>query len=269
MVESHSKSEFCPCCGFKRQEDTIKVCTSFSDIKNMGLSTYLFFATFKNLSILLTILTVIYSAYALITNIAASNILNTTTGGVIYSQIDYIKISLSSKQTNDTPTNRSYYYISCWLGVVTMLVWLLVTIAIKYYEIKDSNEYDKDTISCSDYTVVIEGMPLSVTLPELQRQFDKYYETTIKNNSRFPEIWRQPLKIAKINIGKPFYLHENELKDEEIEQIDKEITEIKEKVAEWIIERQSSLQFKVPKAERLACYDKYAKLIEKKTAKCI
>jgi len=53
-----------------------------------------------------------------------------------------------------------------------------------------------------------------------------------------------------MNVGKPFYLHENELRDEEIEGIDKEIAEIKEKVAEWVIERQSLSQFKAPKAER-------------------
>ena len=138
IVDSHSKSEFCPCCGFKRQEDSIKVCTSFSDIKNMGLSTYLFFATFKNLSILLTILTIIYSAYALATNVLASSLVSST-GTINYTQIDYIKISLSSKQTYDTPENRTFYYVSCWLGVATMLIWLLVIISIKFYVVKVSD----------------------------------------------------------------------------------------------------------------------------------
>lgn len=104
----------------------------------MGLSTYLFFATFKNLSILLTILTIIYSAYSLATNILASNVVGSSIL-TDYSKIDYINISLSSKQTNDTSANRMYYYVSCWLGVANVIIWLLVIIAIKYNEVKDSN----------------------------------------------------------------------------------------------------------------------------------
>lgn len=120
----------------------------------MGLSTYLYFSTFKNLAILLTILLIIYSGYALATNVLASNSLGDS-GIIDYSKIDYINISLSSKQMNYTPTNRLYYYISCWLGVATAIIWLLVIICIKYDEIKDSNKYDKDTISSSDYSIVM------------------------------------------------------------------------------------------------------------------
>ena len=104
----------------------------------MGLSTFLFFSTIKNLAILLTILLAVYSGYSLATNVIASNLLSTS-GAVNYSKIDYINISLSSKQTNDTPTNRLYYYISCWLGVGTAVIWLLVIMAIKYNEVKDAN----------------------------------------------------------------------------------------------------------------------------------
>ena len=67
------KKEFCPCCGFLKQQDHIKVCTPLDGIKNMGLSTYLFFATFKNLAILLTIMVVLYSIFALLTNVLATN----------------------------------------------------------------------------------------------------------------------------------------------------------------------------------------------------
>lgn len=49
------------------------MCTSFDDISNMGASTYLYFVTFKNLSILLAVMTAVYSAFALATNVIASN----------------------------------------------------------------------------------------------------------------------------------------------------------------------------------------------------
>lgn len=81
-----------------KQEDTIKICTSFDDIKNMGTSTYLYFSTFKNLSVMLGILTIIYSIYSIITNVIAAK---KNSNGSTYT-VDYLTISLSSKETNDT-----------------------------------------------------------------------------------------------------------------------------------------------------------------------
>lgn len=155
----------CGCCGFVKQAGTISICTSFDGIKNMGVSTYLYFSTYKKLAILLVILTVVYSAFALGTNYIASK--NSKT-----SSVDYIAISLSSKETNDTFDNRRYYFIQCWLGVATIGVWIVALAIMKYHEVKSIEEYDNDTISCSDYSVVMEGMPLDVTKDELQKQLD-------------------------------------------------------------------------------------------------
>ncbi len=93
----------------------------------MGTSTYLYFYSFKNLSILLAILTLVYSIFALITNVIAAG----KSDANEYT-IDYLTISLGAKQNNDTDTNRLYYYVSCWLGVVAMLIWVLVFIGIKF-----------------------------------------------------------------------------------------------------------------------------------------
>ena len=88
----------CVCCGFKRHTSTISVCSSFDSVANVGTSTYLFFATFKNLSILLIIMTLVYSVYSIITNIISAK--NNTKGNDY--TIDYLTISLASKQSNDT-----------------------------------------------------------------------------------------------------------------------------------------------------------------------
>lgn len=127
----------------------------------MGVSTYLYFYAYKNLALLLVIMMVIYGAFALATNVLASAAV--TSSGVSISSVDYISISLSSKQLNDTTKNRLYYYIQCWLGVVFILVWGLIMIYVKYSEAKNMSDYDNDTISCSDYSIVIEGIPLDVT----------------------------------------------------------------------------------------------------------
>ena len=119
----------CPCCGFVKQVGTIDVTTSFDEIKNMGVSTYLYFSTYKKMAILLLILTVIYSAYALITNYLASK------DGTLSNKqtsVDYISISLSSKETNDNSTNRRYYFIQCWLGIANIIVWIFSLAGMKY-----------------------------------------------------------------------------------------------------------------------------------------
>lgn len=101
---------------------------------------------------------VVYSIFAIITNAIAAGTDSTN----LYS-IDYIKISLASKQQNDTPNNRRYYFIQCWLGMVVVLIWALMLVGIKYNEIKSSIEYDHDTSSASDYSMVLEGVPLDIT----------------------------------------------------------------------------------------------------------
>lgn len=118
----------CPCCGFVRQTDTIKFCTSFDDIKNIGTSTYLYFYIFKNLTILLMIMAVVYSIYAIVTNIIAAD----ATVNSLYN-LDYLTITLAAKQKIVNDQNKLFYFIQCWLGVVVILIWFLVLIGIKYH----------------------------------------------------------------------------------------------------------------------------------------
>lgn len=71
-ANANDNIEFCPCCGFVRQVESIAVCTHLKEINNIGISTYLYFQTIKNLVILLVILSLAYSIYALATNVKAS-----------------------------------------------------------------------------------------------------------------------------------------------------------------------------------------------------
>lgn len=202
LIEEAQRKKICSCCGFIKQASTINISTSFEEIKNMGVSTYLYFSNYKKLAILLLIMTVVYSAFALITNFIASK--NGSSGNK--SSVDYISISLSSKETNDNDDNRRYYFIQCWLGIAMIVGWIFALAGMKYDEAKGIQEYDDDTISCSDYSVVMEGMPLAVTKDELQRQLDTFYQGL--NPDSIPAKWRKPFKIAKLNVGKPFYLND-------------------------------------------------------------
>jgi hypothetical protein len=174
LESSSSQKEYCPCCGFIKQTNTIGICTPFDEIKNMGLSTYLFFSTFKNLTILLVILILVYSGFALFTNYGAAK-----SGNLDFSKASYteaiVGISLSYKQVFNTDTNKMYYFISCWLGVAMIVIWIIALIGIKFKEAKDSQEYDRDTISCSDYSIVVEGLPMDTKREDLQKQLDQYF----------------------------------------------------------------------------------------------
>ena len=147
--------KICPCCGFRLQTDTIKICTPLDKIKNIGASTQLYFATFKSLGVLLGAMFLVYSIYSLVSNWLAAKDNKSISS--------YLKISLAAKQLEHIETNETLYYIQCWLGLVTMMVWILMMMGIKYFEIKEAIEYDVDTSSCSDYSIVLEGIPLDVT----------------------------------------------------------------------------------------------------------
>lgn len=175
----------------------------------MGTSTYLFFVTFKNLSILLGIMTVVYSIYALVTNIIAAN---SNSLGSSYT-VDYLTISLAAKESNPTDRNKLYFYVQAWLGVVTVILWVLFFFINRYKEYRQAQEYDDETISISDYSVVLEGVPIDISHQEVQKSFDEYFEY-INSIRTIPEHRKKPLKVAKINVGKPFYLTEDALKND-------------------------------------------------------
>jgi hypothetical protein len=79
----------------------------------------------------------IYSIYALATNVIASNnfdLCNTFTD--CSSNIDHLTISLGSKQQNDTDQNKTYYLIQAWIGVGLVIVMAVTFFLLKFYENK-------------------------------------------------------------------------------------------------------------------------------------
>ena len=150
---------------------------------------------------------------------------------------------------NPTDTNKLYYYISTWLGLATVLVWIVVLAGIKYIENKEAQELNEDTQSASDYSIVMEGCPLDITQEELQPQFNSYYRALVESKN-IPEVDRQPLTISKINIGKPFYLLDHNIRDDDLEQLEKDLKEARENIIELLLERQDHPRFTKTEAER-------------------
>jgi hypothetical protein len=106
----------------------------------LGISTFLYFQTIKNLTILLIEVFLIYSIYALATNVIASNNFALCNGVVdCSSNLDYLAISLGSKQQNQTDQNKTFYYIQAWIGVGLVLVMSITFFLLKYYESKQED----------------------------------------------------------------------------------------------------------------------------------
>ena len=98
-----------------------------------------------------------------------------------------------------------------------------------------------------------------MTQEELQKQLDAYYETI----SNVPVHKKKPLTIMKYNVGKPFYLNEEELVDDEVKELKKKHEEFIELFVSWVEERQGSFTFSTPKEEREAKYKEFYEIMEK------
>lgn len=60
--------------------------------------------------------------------------------------------------------------------------------------------------------MVLEGVPIDITEQEVQKSFDDYYDY-INSIRNIPQNRKRPLKVVKLNVGKPFYLTEDALKN--------------------------------------------------------
>lgn len=84
-------------------------------------------------------MTVVYSIYALITNLKAAGAYDSlVTEGRIISIFPitkgYLALSIGSKQMNPTDENAAYYLIQCWIGIGLVIIWMITIFIFKYYE---------------------------------------------------------------------------------------------------------------------------------------
>ena len=167
------EAQYCTCCGFIKQEDNIKLCTHLKDINNLGISTFLYFETAKNLGILLLIMGFVYSIYALVTNVMASHKITSTSS--ITTNVDVLIISLASKMTSETDENKNYYLIQCYIGVGLVVIWCIMFFVLKYFEKEQEVRVEEQTISAADFSIVMEYVPKDMTQEEMQKQFNGYF----------------------------------------------------------------------------------------------
>ena len=85
------------------------------------------------------------------------------------STLDYLSISLGSKSKHNKASNidgEMYYYISSWLGVLMLVFWWFMFACFKR-KIANIENDDRRKLKVSDFSIVIENMPIDFTLYEI------------------------------------------------------------------------------------------------------
>ena len=60
------------------------------------------------------------------------------------------------------------YLLQSFLGMVVMILWMFALFCMKYFEKEEEVRVEEETISASDFSIVIEGVPKDITKEELQ-----------------------------------------------------------------------------------------------------
>ena len=133
MWVEQSLTQICRCCGFLVQEKGLNTCShSLEDIGNLGISTYLYFKMIFNVSMLLVIMFFVYSIYSFATNIQASNI--NIDGNYSSTALQFLSISLGSKQVYASEEKKLMYVIGAWIGCGMLILWGLAFLGLRYLQ---------------------------------------------------------------------------------------------------------------------------------------
>lgn len=154
---------------------------------------------------------IIYSAFALYTNILISSsfitILNFSTA-----------FSEATKLLNSAadPSIQITMMIESWLLVALVIIWWIILLIIKCFQIKYERLIDSETITAADFSIMIEDIPIKYTQDFIQKELNKYCETLSFHSNKqalnsTAEI--QPFLIKKICKATPFYMIEKDILD--------------------------------------------------------
>lgn len=157
------KHRHCEDCGLVVQEEPIPLCSSFNNFPNIGIGAFLLFSTVKSLTILLLVLGVTYSGFALYSNISQQAESLSSSNYAL--KLSYAAIVLN--MSTDTSL-EGVILVESWLLVGVVLIWMVILFFVNYYEIKNKRMVDNNTITAADFSIMIENIPYSVTREQVQ-----------------------------------------------------------------------------------------------------
>jgi hypothetical protein len=127
----------------------------------------------------MVIMLAIFSGYAIVTNIQASNMYKNSLNGSDVLDIGetysgFLMASLGSKAVYYTQFGNSAFSVQCWLGVVFVVIWGFIFVVIEYREREAEHKVDYESKTAGDYTLVFENMPKDMSKEELEKQLNEY-----------------------------------------------------------------------------------------------
>lgn len=97
-----------------------------------------------------------FAAYSLVTNCLIAGIFtNGYTFQINQFEEFLILISLASKRLTNSAQSNKFYLIEVWICVGVVVIWSLLLFGIKYLERGYEVMVDSETISASDFSILI------------------------------------------------------------------------------------------------------------------
>lgn len=115
-------AKYCKCCGLIIQEELLDLKTLPVNIKNVGSSTALYFATVKSITIILCVFFLVFGLSSIITNMISSKLYNSEINDPAFQLNILQSISLEAKQSSGVANVNWSLVLQCWNGVLTVVV---------------------------------------------------------------------------------------------------------------------------------------------------
>jgi hypothetical protein len=138
--------KICECCNLAEQGE-LPLSTSLESIKYLGISNHMYFLSIQNFRLLMWILLVFFSLFAIGTNLKSSFLYKQQLNGkdVIASLKSYsgiVATSIGSKQLLRNEFTAATSTIQCWLGLISIVIWIGAFVYISYKHLEKESKVD-------------------------------------------------------------------------------------------------------------------------------
>jgi len=147
--------DFCPCCDFPHEGELFPLCCKDEDLAELGSGFALYYSIAKWMGGLLLVTLVVAGGYCLYRNLTADNIDEETlkTNWIVRSSL-----------ANYGDTEPSILEPCLHVGAIFLLLILHAVVTIRHEQLEA--DLDKEEITPSDYTVIVENLPRNTSLDE-------------------------------------------------------------------------------------------------------
>jgi hypothetical protein len=150
---------------------------------SLGVGIHLFFKNYFFHTIVFVIMALVYSLFALVTNVEIFDMFKTD----YESPNELSPIGAGSKVLEQNAFKNSMSQMQSWLGVAFVIIWGLMFTAKTFFEEKFIYEMERKKVSASDFTVMLTHIPKSYFMEEGPESVNNNFIRNITMNLRRSE----------------------------------------------------------------------------------